>query len=69
MMEIQTVKAWAFDKQIEVEMLRHQVLQMDQALTKISELVGLPAGQVPLQTLVDTVGAVVEAKNGANAQE
>lgn len=68
-MDINEVKAWAFDKQVQLEALQAQVYQLDQALVKISELVGFPPGQVALQTLIDAVGAVVAEKNGANAQQ
>ncbi len=68
-MQINDVKAWAFDKQVQVEALQAQVYQLNQALVKISDLVGLPPGQTPLQALIDAVGAVVADKNGANAQE
>lgn len=68
-MEIVEIKAWAFDKQMQLETLQQHTDQLNSALLKISEMVGLPPGGVPLQTLIDAVGASLAEKNGANAQE
>lgn len=58
-MDIQQVKAWAFDKQMQLELVEQKLHQYNLALTQIAELVGLPSGEShPLQTIVDAVGAV-----------
>lgn len=59
MMSITEVKAWAFDKQIQLEAMQVQLEQFNNALQAIGELVGLPPGEPhKLQTLIDAVGAV-----------
>lgn len=68
-MDIVQIKAWAFDKQMQLEAMQQHAEQLNAALTKISEMVGLPPGEVPLQTLIDSVGAALAEKKGANAQE
>lgn len=68
-MDVNQIKAWAFDKQMQLESAQQKVEQFGTALTRISELVGLPPGETPLQTLIDAVGAVVAERNGANAQQ
>lgn len=63
-MDINEIKAWAFDKQVQLEQTQQTLQQMNNALMQIAVLVGLPQGETSLQTLVDTVGAKLAEKQG-----
>jgi hypothetical protein len=61
-MDINEVKAWAFDKQLQLEQMQQANQQLNVALTQIAQLVGIPLdGSCGIQAIVDAVGAVVSA--------